>query len=232
MKVSKETKRWNDYPQIEDDAKDLGSAAKETLNLIANGTFIVGFNTSYLGYGDGLPLFSTAHTSPSGGSNQSNASSTGITLTEGNLETGVTALRQQKTGTGKKLMVGPGNLVLMVPEALDKEAVIITGSQKRSGTTDNDLNWYQGKFAVLINPFIGSDITDLAGNAGSNTAWFLFARGVNGLTFIYDQRPIYYSWEDKDKDSFYTKVYFSCKATWKNWIGTYGSKGDGVAYSS
>jgi len=129
-------------------------------------------------------------------------------------------------------MVGPGNLILMVPESLDKEAVIITGSQKRSDTTDNDLNWYQGKFAVLVNPFIGSDITDLSGNSGSDTAWYLLAKGVNGLTFIYDQRPIYDSWEDKDKDAFYFKVYFSCKATWKNWIGTWGSKGDGASYSS
>ncbi len=42
MKISREMKRWNDYQQIEDDAKDLGSAAKETLNLISNGVFVTG----------------------------------------------------------------------------------------------------------------------------------------------------------------------------------------------
>ena len=211
--------------------KDLGAAAKETLNLFSNGTFIQAFS-AYTAYGDAVRLVSTAHTRPDGGSNQSNASSTGITLTEAKLETGMNAIRQQKSGTGKKLMIGPGNLVLMVPEALDKEAVIITGSQKRSNTTDNDLNWYLGKIAVYVNPFIGSDVTDLEGNTGSDTAWFLFAKGVHGLTFVWDQRPIYKAWEDEDTDDFYTKVYFSCKPTWKNWVGFWGSKGDGIAYSS
>jgi len=86
-------------------------------------------------------VFSTVHTRPDGGSNWSNASSTGITLTEANLETAIIALKQQVTGTGGKLAIGSGQVTLVVPETLEKEAVIITGSTKRSGTPNNEIRY-------------------------------------------------------------------------------------------
>ena len=113
------------------------------------------------------------------------------------------ALKQQKTDTGKKLNIA-NNITLMVGEQLEKEAVIITGSLKRSGTGNNDLNWYLGKIAVYINPWIGADVTDLDGNAGSDTAWYLFAKGNTGLEFIWEARPSYKTWENEDTD--YIKV--------------------------
>lgn len=70
-----------------------------------------------------------------GGTALSNASASGIPLTEANLETGMIAMREQGSDTGKILGIGYNeNLVLMVPNNLEKEAQIITGSTKRSGT--------------------------------------------------------------------------------------------------
>jgi len=149
------------------------------------------------------------------------------------LETALVAMRESKSGTGKTLAIGYNdNLVLMVPNALDKEAVIITGSTKRSGTPNNDLNWYSGKCSVFVNPWIGSDVTDVFGNTGSATAWYLLARNVHGLKHIWDVRPSYKMWEDEDKNTLYTQVYMSCKSTWKHWLGYWASQGTGAGYSS
>src|SRR3990167_6313706 len=90
-------------------------------------------------YGDTLALASTAHTSKAGASAQSNASAAGIALTEINLETGRLALTKQPTDNALP-MVTMGGITLVVPDDLEKDAVIFTGSQKRATTTDNDLN--------------------------------------------------------------------------------------------
>ena len=120
----------------------------------------------------------------------------------------------------------------MVPQALDKEAVIITNSTLRSGTANNDINWYRGKVNVYVNPFIGSDITDFDGNTGSDTAWFLLAQGQHQLEAWWDATPSYKMWEDKDADVIYNKVYFAFKPLWAGPRGFWASKGDGAAYSS
>lgn len=232
MSASWEYVRRGRYDDIKQDASDLGRSTTYTLNLYGNQLFIQGFTSTATFYGDAKPLFSVGHTRPDGGTAWSNASSTGITLTEANLETGVLALKQQVSHTGRKLAIGSGNIVLMVPEALEKEAVIITGSTLRSGTGNNDTNWYKGKFNVYVNPFIGADTTDLDGNTGSDTAWFLLDPTQHGLEFFYEMRPSYKSWENDDADVMYTKVYFSCRPLWSHPRGVWGSKGDGSAYSS
>lgn len=232
MSASWEFDRWGKYDVIKNRAKDLGSSVTNTVNEYGNSIIVNAQNTAYLSYGDAKPLGSTTHPRPDGGSSQSNASSTSIPLDELNLETGMTAIKQQKSGAGKKLNIGNGNLVLQVPETLDKTAIIITGSQKRSGGLYNDLNWYLGKINCYINPFIGSDEGDLDGNAGSDTAWNLFAKGVHGMTLNYDVRPSYKNWENEDSDVMYTKVYASMVIYWKFWYGTWFSKGNNAAYSS
>jgi hypothetical protein len=232
MAVTEEDARRLLYPEILDKAKQLGSGAIQTLNIYAAQTyFIQGFTSTNTFYGDGEELYSTVHTR-SGGSTWSNANSSGNTLTEANLETDTVALQQQPSFTGKKLAIGGGNLKLIAPEQLAKESIIITGSTLRSGTANNDINVYKGKHFVLIHPFIGSDITDLDGNTGSDTAWFLQADGQHGLEFVYEVRPMTKTWEDQDADVLYNKIYFSCKPIWNHPRGIQGSAGDGAAYSS
>jgi len=233
MGVTEEQFDWNKYEGTLDKARTLGEAAKQTINKFGAHPFITAFNTSYTSYGDALPLASTVHTRPDGGDTQSNASSTSIALTEANLETGMIALKQQKSGQGRKLNLGNGNIILMVPEALDKEAMIITGSSLRSGTPNNDLNWYGGgKISVFVNPWIGSDVTDPYGNTGTDTQFHLLGRGKHKMRFVWDKAPYYKTWEDMDKDVMYTKVKFRGKVFWTNWLATWHSKGDATSYTS
>lgn len=232
MSASEEYVKRGMYDVIKKDAEDLGKAAIETINLHGNSVFIQAFTSTSTFYGDAKPLASVGHTRPDGGTAQSNASATSVVLNEGNLETGMIALKQQKGGNGQKLATGNSRLTLMVQEAQDKEAIIITNSTRRSNTTDNDLNWYIGKVNVFVNPWIGSDVTDLDATTGSDTAWHLFDMDQHGLVYIYELRPSYKMWEDDDKDTMYEKVKFSSVAGWKHWYATWHSKGDGTAYSS
>ena len=227
MPITEELVRWNKYKgDILNRSKSLGAAAIQSVNRYAARPFIGGFTSTVTSYGDAEELFSTSHDRIDGGTAGSNASSSGITLTEANLETALIAMREQVSDTGRVLAIGYNdNLVLMVPNNLEKEAQIITASTKRSGTPNNDLNWYQGKCSVFVNPFIGANVTDMDGTAGSNTAWFLLARGVHQLRFIWDVHPSYKMWEEEDTNTLYTQVYLSCSNAWTDYRGTYGSKG-------
>jgi hypothetical protein len=231
IEVSEEYVNRGLYAEIKKDAQDLGKAGIETINLFGAQPFIEGFTSTNIFYGDAKPLFSVSHTRPDGGTANSNASATSIAFTEGNLETALIAVKQQKGGTGQKLAIG-SNLLLQVQESQEKEAVIITGSQRRSGTTNNDLNFYLGKVDTFVNPYIGSDITDLNGVAGSDTAWSLLARGEHKVTLSYEMRPRFTTWDDEDADAMYTKIKFSCWNGWKSFYGTWGSQGSAAAYSS
>ena len=177
-------------------------------------------------YGDGKPLASTIHPRVDGGTAQSNASATGITLTESNLETARVALLEQLQDDGVPL-TNFGELYLVVPTALDKTARIITESNLRSATTDNDINIYSGgAVKVMSSHWLG------ATNGGSDTQWFLVAPSVARLMFV--QRTAGES--DMTVNSNTKSVLFDYIMDFSvgsiDWRGFWASKGDGAAYSS
>lgn len=232
LPVSEEYDSRGMYSEIKNEAADLGRAAVTTINRYVFGIVIQATLSGYANvYGDAKNLASVGHPRPDGGTAQSNASATGVTLTETNLETGTVALKQQLGGSGRKLSIGSGDIVLQVPEQLDKEAQIITGSQLRSGTGNNDLNWYLGKINTYVNPWLGSDVTDLDGNSGVDTAWSLLAMREHRLSATYEKRPMFKTWEDEDTDTLNTKIKFSLRPFWAGWYGTWFSIGGGASYS-
>lgn len=142
MKVTKELFDDNQYRLFKDMAGKLGAAGARTVDNEAFSVFRNGFNTAFTSYGDNKPLFSTIHTRADGGTAFSNASSTGLTLSEANLNTGLIALREQRDDRGELVSMADGKVVLLVPLALEKSATEITGSQLKSGTGNNDLNYH------------------------------------------------------------------------------------------
>ena len=191
------------------------------------------FSTSYTSFGDGLPLASTAHTSASGGSNQSNASATGITLTEANLETGIVAMREQLDDRGNMVDIVPNKII--VPPALEKEALIITKSDKRSDSADNDANVYKmreytgGMLDVIVWDYIG------AAAGGSDTAWFLADSAHNKMMWEWSEKPMIEKLSDAvgaKNDIMYWKARFMAAYGWADFRGFWASKGDGAAYAS
>jgi len=176
-------------------------------------------------YSDGAPLASVSHPRKDGGTAQSNASATSIPLTETNLKVARQALRRQKDDRGLPMAIGSGRTILLVPDSLEDTAVIITKSKLRSGTSNNDMNVFDGIVTVMSTKLINADAS------GSDTAWFLIdslyspfifykRRGIKTTTYV----------DPKNKN-----IVHDISARWqvgnKNWRGVWASKGDNSAYN-
>lgn len=219
FKVSEIDMEDDQYNVIKKKPAALARAARRTAETHAANVINRAFNTSYQG-GDAVPLCSTLHPRSDGGSSQSNASATGITFTDTNLETGLLAARQQLDDKGMIIDIMPNKLI--VPIDLEKDAMIITKSTLRPGSADNDVNVYQGKLQVLGWQYITQN----------NTMWLLQDSSQHALNWFWRVRPQFGN--DKQFDTgaglFKTRTRFS--VGFSDWRGVWGSLGDGGAYSS
>jgi len=218
--------------KVQGQTKTAARAVARTVEKLGASMLVNGYDTSYTSYGDSKPLFSVSHTRADGGTAQSNASSTGITLTDANLETGILSMRDQLDDRGNMIEAIPN--VLLVPPALEKEAIIITKSDKRSGTADNDKNvnamteYTGGKLNVIVWDYLGS----AAG--GSDTAWYLLGSD-HKLMWKWRIKPRIEKLNDSvgaKNDIYYWKARFRSTFGWSDWRCVWGSKGDGQAYAS
>lgn len=225
---------WDDQREkIAGKTKQSARALARKVEKEAASVYNNAFSTSYTSYGDGKPLCSTDHTRADGGSAESNAGSSGAPLTDSNLETAIVAMRDQLDDRGNLLDIVPNTL--LVPPALEREAIVITKSDQKSGTSNNDVNAHNmseytgGKLNVVVWNYLGS----AAG--GSDTAWFLLDSS---------QMEIAWKWREKARivklseavgaktDTWYWKARFRAAYGWTNWRGAWGSKGDGSSYSN
>ncbi len=196
----------------------LGKSMRRTAEKLAADVFNNAFSTSYLG-ADGKPLISTTHPRSDGGATQSNASSTGVTLSETNLETGRIAMKKQLDEKGQIIDLGADTL--LVPVELEKQAHLIVDSTMRSGTADNDMNFYKGSLNIVPWQYLTS-----------TTAWFLIDKSENELNWFWRKRPEFKNDDLFDTDIAVYKSAMRVSRGWSDWRGVWGSKGDAAAYSS
>jgi len=181
-------------------------------------------------YADAVPMLSTLHpikATTTSNTTQSNASSTGIVLSDTNLETGRQALRRQTDDKDLPMNIGSGKVVLLVPDALEKSAAIIAKSTKRSNTGNNDMNIYDGLVTVISTKWINSQQT-----SGSDTAWYLIDSIHSPLIFLTRRGYTSSIWTDNKNKNIIYDASFRYQVGNKNWRGIWGSKGDGASYSS
>lgn len=196
----------------------LGKAMRRTAETQASNVFNNAFATTATG-GDGKPLASTVHPRSDGGTAQSNASATGITFSETNLETARLAMRNQLDEKGQKIDVNAN--VLLVPINLEKTAHLVVDSNLRQGTADNDMNFYKGKFTIISWIYLTS-----------TTAWFLLDTSNHELNWFWRKRPEFKQDDLFDTDVAVYKSSMRLSKGFSDWRGVWGSKGDGAAYSS
>lgn len=233
VEVTKNQIEDRDFDAELDEMRDLSRTANYSVDQSSMQLFNGGFSTTVTvngwdmtWYNDGVPQFSTVHpTVTVGGSTQSNASSTGITLSHDNLEVGRLALELQKEDNGLALaMAGKNTLVL--PLNLEKRAMETLNSELTPESANNAINVFKGSIDMVTTKFLDSV------NGGSNTAWYLVNVAIHKL--YYETR------QDKRLESdinIKNKVTtFTVDARWANysreWKGTWGSKGDLATYSS
>jgi len=219
-----------------DEAFDLLVGGKQTMNKHAFDLFNYAFTAQaslpkHLSfYGDGVPMCSVIHPikeTTTSNTTQSNASATGIPLTEINLETGKTALRRQTDDKDLPMSIGSGRLILLVPDTLEKQAVIITGSTKRSNTANNDMNIYHdGRVTVISSKWLNSQ------NDGSDTAWFLID-SMHSPAVFFTRRALSLGkpYETKSNKNVTTDISARYQVGNKDFRGIWGSLGDAQAYA-
>ena len=237
LEVSRQTSLYRDFQGVFDESKDLITAVKTYLSCagaqIFNRAFTSGAGvtgrTRVVSYNDGYAVASTTHPRADGGTAQSNASSTGIPLSESNVEIGRIALLNQLQDDGVP-MLAPGTLTLIVGINNEKTAKIITGSELRSATGNNDVNIYNGGYMnVMSSSWLDSGIS--GSGVGSNTQWFLVAPSWTKFAIIISAGPDIEFLKDKDTKSNLWDVIIDLGVVSYDYRGLYGSKGDNVAYT-
>lgn len=233
VEVTKNQIEDRDFENELDEMKDLSRSINQSIDKSGMQLFNGGFSTTtkvngyeMTFYNDGNPQYSTVHnTVVSGGSTQSNASSTGIKLSHDNLETARLDLELQQTDNGLPLTLA-GKITLVLPLNLEKTGMETINSQLTPESANNAINVFIGSMNMVTSLFLDG------ANGGSNTAWFLIKKD--------DSKLYYETRQEKRLESavnIRNKVMtFTIDARWANyslqWRGTWGSKGDLAAYSS
>ena len=150
--------------------KALARAMAYTKQVKAAAILNNGF-ASAVTYGDGQPLFSTAHPLVSGGVN-SNRPATAADLNETSLEAAVIQIAGWTDERGLLIAAKPRKLI--VPPALQFVATRLLETNLRVGTTDNDINALKNNGSVPEGYTINHWLTD-------TNAWFLTTDVPNGL---------------------------------------------------
>jgi phage major head subunit gpT-like protein len=165
--ISKNLMDDDQHSTIDMLVKNMARNGRLTKDKNAFNVINLGFTTTLTN--DGAALFSNSHTTLNGDTVDNLLASSA--LSEPTLNTAFNTLINQKTQDGT--LGGHLPAVLLVPTALFKTACEITKSTLRSGTGNNDMNYYSELYPglqVLHSPFLG------AGFGGSDTSWFLLSK--------------------------------------------------------
>jgi hypothetical protein len=222
IQITKQMAQDNKYREMKNQMATLAQRASYDPTDYAYGLFRNAFTvnpTGYSNYNDGaLALGSASQTYENGDSGtQSNYSTN--TLTYDNFETARVAVANWKTGHGT-LIASTGTPTLLVPPALEREAIEITKSEKDPDTAENAVNVYKGTARVVVCPYINN----AAG--GSDTAWFLLYPG-HKINFFWRNKPTFDREIDFDTGVAKYKVEVEYVAGFSDWRKVYCADGTG-----
>jgi len=213
--VTREMYEDNLYPQIGmRRAKSLAFSMRQTKEVVGANVLNRGFDSNYTG-GDGSPLYATDHPNVSGGT-WSNTLETPADLSEEALEQAFIDIANFENDRGLKIAVR--GLRLVIPAALEFEAVRILKSELRPGTDFNDINAIRTTTKLSDGYKVNHYLTD-------PNAWFIITDCPDGLKY-FERRA-----DDFDVDPDFDTENAKFKATgryafgWTDPRGTYGSPG-------
>jgi phage major head subunit gpT-like protein len=143
------------YPQITSDVSQLGDSAALKREQDAMKPFINCALAGAIG-GDGVPLCDNSHpVSPTkSGTTQDNLDA--LALTAANVETIRQKMLVVKDDTGNLAGVQPNLLVVAGGGTLENDAKLITQTDGKVGSADNDVNVQKGRFTYVVLPMLTS----------------------------------------------------------------------------
>ena len=194
--------------------KGLARAMAYTKQIKAAATLNNGFSSAVT-YGDGQPLFSTAHPLVSGGTN-SNRPSVNSDLNETSLENAVIQIAAWTDERGLLIAAKPKKLV--IPPALQFTATRLLQTELRVATADNDVNALKMLGSIPEGYAINHFLTD-------TNAWFLTTDVPNGMKHFV-RIPLQNSMDgDFDTGNVRYKSRERYSFGWSDPLGMYGSAG-------
>uniref|UniRef100_A0A6M3IEP6 Putative capsid protein n=1 Tax=viral metagenome TaxID=1070528 RepID=A0A6M3IEP6_9ZZZZ len=197
----------NQYDKIEREVRNLRREGHNTQQHHFASMFNNAFS-AIAGYtlADGKPLASATHTYNAAGTGGAFSNYAALALNSDNLETVRTAVvTGWKDDQGNLLNTDAGDLMLLVPTALRKTALVIADSDGEPDIADNNVNVWKGSIDVMECP----RLTD-------TTSWFVIVKNAaRDLCHWYDRRPLGFS----------STVHFDTEAALYRIIGrwSYGS---------
>jgi hypothetical protein len=194
--------------------KGLARAMAYTKQVKAATVINNGFNQQYVG-GDNAPLFSTAHSLVSGGTN-SNTFTVQADLNETSMEAAVIQIAAWTDERGLLIAAKPRKLV--VPPGLMFVAKRLLDTELRVGTTDNDINALKAMGSVPEGYKVNHFLTDPNG-------WYLLTDVPNGLKHFV-RTPLANSMDgDFDTGNVRYKSRERYSFGWSDPLGVFGSAG-------
>jgi len=195
---------------------DFGRKGRMTRDKGAFALFRNAFTTTLTA--DGAALVSDSHTTLSGATVDNKITAA---FSESSLNTAMVMMYEQVGQSG--VLEGSTPSVLLVPPALFKLAIEVTKSELRSGTANNDLNYYSTMFPglkVMTSRWLG------AAGGGSDTAWFLLADN-NAITRYVreDVWTVLVPWENQRNNNYIYKGGFREVVSVADYVGVIGSTG-------
>lgn len=197
------------YSIINKRPAELAMVAKRTREKHGATVFNSAFTTSVFTGGDGYALCDTAHTFVGTSTTVGNEGSTALSATA---VEATRLLGRQFTDETDNLMVAKFD-TLVVPPALEETAWEIVNSNGKLGTANNDPNFSQGKYKIVVWDYL----TD-ANN------WFMVDSRMAKLYLKWFNRiPVEFN-KDKDFDTYVAK--YSCYVRYSygfsGWSWIYG----------
>jgi hypothetical protein len=194
--------------------KGLARAMAYTKQVKAATVINNGFNQQYVG-GDNAPLFSTAHSLVSGGTN-SNTFTVQADLNETSMEAAVIQIAAWTDERGLLIAAKPRKLI--VPPGLMFVAKRLLDTELRVGTTDNDINALKAMGSVPEGYKVNHFLTDPNG-------WYLLTDVPNGLKHFV-RTPLANSMDgDFDTGNVRYKSRERYSFGWSDPLGVFGSAG-------
>lgn len=216
--ISQEMIDDNKWNMVRRAPRGLSLSKMRTLETIGADVFNFGFvaggggRAKFRG-GDSKALFATDHVNRAGDVTQSNKITTA--LTQASLQTVTSAMKKRLDSKGQIVEYQPDTL--LVPTELEYTARIILETSQSTGNNYNDINPVKGALKLVVWPYLKSA-----------TAWFVLDSDMHELYFFIrkDEGVQGPKW-DWDNEAAKWKSVFRCSAGFSDWMGVYGSVGDG-----
>ncbi len=210
--ISLESIRDAKFDVVADIIRKMAKSCSEGQEIDAMNIFNLGFST--VTTADGLSLFNSGHTLPSG-TTWSNVLDTPSDLSYSSLDTMLTNFATRQVGDSG-IINNIRATKLLVPEGLRRYASEILGSDKKVDVQYNNINSFKGEGIELAS---SPHLTD-------PDAWYVLAdKADTGLVIVKSNGVETKSWEKPENDSFLYKAQYREKIGAENAYGAFGTAG-------